>query len=258
MSEMASWFQMRAGDFSLAKGVAFLTDDDVIAWHEQHGIGRGDISWNNFVGHSGLMQVFNLPNRYTHHEGFVNMPDIIKKTILDGKMDKLFANAGNLDEATPEFIPMMRRLANLYPNVRYQLAHNPYKNYKGGPLTNLNQMKVGIRSKFKGSTIGELLRHPLCGEDSMLLALKECKDFMDEYSDCHHYHNMLDHDNVTPKVLRAIMQNGPYAEVRDKAKRLLAHYKPRTIGTEKEVKKALKNLKVKVVKRGKAKVRVLA
>jgi hypothetical protein len=204
------------------------------------------------------MQVFKLPNRYTHHEGFVNMPDIIRKTILDGKMDMLFAHAGNLEEATPEFIPLMKRLATHYSNVRYQLARNPYKNYKGGPITNLYQMKTGIRNHFKGSTIGELLRHPLCGEDSMMLALKECKDFMDEYTDAHHYHNMLDHENVTPKVLRFIMAHGPYSEVRDKAKRLLAHYQPRIVGTEKEVKKALKNIKVKVIKRGTAKVRVLA
>src|ERR1035441_5448508 len=107
MAEMASWFQ-------IDRGYIFLTDEDIIAYYDQKQDDHKSIDWNNMVGHYGIITVFGVPDEYHHHEGFVEMPDVIKKTILDRRMDMMFAHAGNLREATPEFIPLMKRLANRY------------------------------------------------------------------------------------------------------------------------------------------------
>jgi hypothetical protein len=247
MSEMASWFKTK-------DGYIFLTDEDVIAYHENMGSSSKEIDWNDFVGHGGLMQVFRIPDRgQTHHEGFVDMPDVIRKTILDGKMDMLFAHAGNLREATPEFIPLMERLANRFPKVKSQLRTNPFRVYKGkGQMTNLAHMKVGVERGFKGSTIGQLLRHPSCQEASMLVALKGASDYMDEHCDYHHYHNIIHHPNVTRKVLQYILRNISHSDVKSWA---LNRLKKLAITSRMRVKGA-KALKIKTIKRGKAKIRM--
>ena len=257
--EMASWFEIEEGsdadDFGVT-GVAFLTDQDVIAWHEAQGAGVKDINWNDMVGHHGLMKVFNLPNKYSHREGFVNMPLVIRKAVHDGKMDMLFAHADNLGEATPEFIPTMKRLANKYPRVGEYLKTNPYRNsHADTVVSNLEQMKIGVSEGFQGSTIGELIRHPLCGEEAMLLCLKSktARELMDSHSDRHHYRDMIKHGSVTRNVLNHIIETDSNSTVVSWAKERLAHYK----GIVKPAKmKSMDKIKVKTIVKGSARIRV--
>ncbi len=250
MSEMASWFKVK-------EGIIFLTDKDVIAYHDRAGSSTERINWYNFVGHGGMMKVFNIPDRgQTHHEGFVNMPDVIKKTILNGEMNMLFAHAGNLQEATPEFIPLMTRLAERFSNVREQLRENPYRTLKlkkGSTLSNFIQMKVGIDNNFKGSTIGRLLRSNTCQEESMMLALRKVRNFMDQYSDRHHYFNIINNPNVTKKVLRYMLDNVSHSDVRDGALDRMDALKGHPAVLKKV--KALSVLKIKTIKKGRAKIR---
>jgi hypothetical protein len=238
--EMASWFKTK-------EGYIFLTDEDIIAYHENNGESTESIDWNNFVGHGGLMRVFRIGDRgQTHHEGFVEMPDVIRKTALDGKMDMMFAHADNLNEATPEFIPLMQRLANRFPKVKRALAENPYVEWKGGKLTNAKQMKVGVERGFKGSTIGQLLRHRNCDEESMLIALKGATEYMDTMTDHHHYYNIIMHPRVTKVVLQYIISNVGHGDVQAWAQDRLKNFKVKRIAKM----KALTNLKVKTIKRG--------
>jgi hypothetical protein len=242
--EMASWFHVD-------EGYIFLTDEDIIAWHENQGAGTTSINWNDFVGHGGISKVFGV-NHSAHHEGFVGMPDVVRKTILDGKMDMMFAHATNLCEATPEFINMMKRLANRYPNVESQLVRNPYLNHNGQALTVLTQMEVGVKNKFVGSTVGKLIRHPMCKEDAMLVALKGATEFMDEQPDHHHYRDIITHPNITRKVLKYIKDNIKHSDVQGLVKQQMKTFKARNV--IKKI-KAFKKLEVKVVTNGKVKVR---
>lgn len=246
MPEMASWFEIEKGKF------AFLTDDDVIAWHENQGMGTKYIEWNNFVGHGGLMKVFGLPDKYQHQEGFVGMPEIIKRHIFDGKMNKLFSAAENLREATPEFIPLMRRLANGSPKVDDALMRNPYNRYGGPALGNEVQMQISIDNGFQGSSIGNLLRDPSCNAKSMMLALTKAMNLMEEQSDKHHYDNIIEHVNVTPEVLEFIISNVGHSRIVEKAKKYLQNWKKPA---------AVKALKIKgksvEIAKGNAKIRSL-
>lgn len=258
--EMASWFEIKEGsdadDFGVT-GVCFLTDDDIIAYHEMNGTNAKDIKWVDFVGHDGLMRVFNLPNKYSHREGFVNMPLVIRKAIHDGKMDNMFANADNLNEATPEFIPTMKRLANKYSRVADFLKVNPYRDAKADTVvSNLEQMKSAIKSGFSGSTIGELIRDPLCHEEPMLLCLQTAtaRELMDSHGDRHHYKDMINHPRVTRKVLAEIIKTEKHASVKAWANERLAHYKGVT-KVKKE--KGLDKLKVRTIIKGKAKIRIV-
>lgn len=254
MSEMASWFKTK-------DGYMFLTDEDVIAYYENRDCSTSSINWNDFVGHSGLMTVFKLPNEYYHHEGFVNMPDVIKKAALNGKMDKIFSHAGNLREATPDFIPMMKRLAQRSKHVREQLDRNPYKNYLNA-VSNKDQMRIGIENNFDGSTIGNLLRDDNCDEASMLLALSRATGFMDSHSDHHHYLNIIQHQNVTKKVLTYILDNIKHSNVQKWANERIGSLKSRRnlfVTRQNRLKKkldVLNTLKVKTIKKGSAKVRM--
>lgn len=246
MAEMASWFKIEDGGF------VFVTDEDVLAYHDQNGEDRSNIPWNDMVGHPGILKVFGIPDKYPHTEGFVHMPDVIKKHIFDGKMDTLFAHAGNLREATQEFIPLIKRLANRYPNVEAQLKSNPYRNYVGKILTFRDNMQVSIENGFVGSTIGELLRHEYCFEDSMLLALKDATKFMDESTDHHHYFNIVNNPNVTRKVLKYMLENIKHDDVvsvvRDKIKHIRAK------GAIRKMKK-IEKLQVQTIQQGKIKIR---
>ncbi len=241
MSEMASWFDFKDGKFS------FLTDDDIIAYHDRNGLNTRTIPWDDFVGHGGMMRVFNLKDKWTHEEGFVGMPLVIKKQILNGKMDMMFAHAGNLAEATPEFMPLMKRLANRFPNVAAQLKNNPYKDFKGdldAKMSNFAQMKVGVDNSFKGSSVGKLLRMDNCMEDSMLYALQGATSYMDMHADHHHYFQLMTHPNLTRKVLEYIVGNVKHQDVLDKAKEILVNFKdPKRVS----VKSIVKNIKVKTV-----------
>lgn len=210
MAEFASWFHVD-------EGYIYLTDDEVYAYQDQEGIEAQYIDWNNLVGHAGIMKVFGVPDKYHHYEGFVNMPQVIKKSLFDGRMDMLFGHAGNLREATPEFIPTMKRLANRFPNVESQLKSNPYKDYLGGPPPFKEQMVVGVKNGFNGSTIGELLRHPNCDEDSFILAMSDAKSYMEAHSDHHHYHDIIRHPNVTKKTLEYIISHIKHQDVQDAA-----------------------------------------
>ncbi|VVB50633.1 Uncharacterised protein [uncultured archaeon] len=244
--EMASWFEDKKG-----QGYIFLTDEDIIA---HHGGDKNGINWNDFVGHHGLMQVFHLPDAYNHYEGFVRMPDVIRKTILAGKMDMMFAHADNLCEATPEFIPMMHRLSSRYSKVASALSSSPYRDWhieKGKPTLHM-QMKVGIENGFKGSTIGEILRHPLCDEKTMFLALEGARELMDEYPEHHHYRNMVENQYVTKKVLNFILKNIPHVDVKEWAEARL-----KTCKDLKLTKVTLTRKKVKTVQIDKALVRSL-
>ena len=249
MSEMASWFETK-------DGFCFVTDDDVKAYHDQKGFESKDIDWNNFVGHYGIGKCFRMDlNRYTHHEGFVNMPNVIKQNIFDGKMDMLFAHASNLGEATPEFIPTMRRLANRFSNVREQLARNPYVRHTGkSKVTKEHQMMVGVKHGFKGSTIGNLLRHPCCSEKAMLIALKGATDYMDTHDDHHHYHNIIHHLHVTKTVLDYILKNIDHYDVKDWAKERLGNM-PKPV-TRYNPKMRAKRIKIKIIKKGHRKTMV--
>jgi hypothetical protein len=242
--EMASWFHEDGG-------YIFLTDEDIVAWHENQGAGREHINWNDFVGHGGITKVFGVNHR-AHHEGFVEMPDVIKKTIFEGKMDMMFAHASNLSEATPEFIPLMKRLANRFPFVEDQLVRNPYLNWKGQSLTILDQMEVGVKNKFTGSTVGKLIRHPMCQEDAMLVALKGATEFMDEHQDHHHYRDIIVHPNVTKKVLKYMVDNIKHTDVQTWAKQQMKRVKAKKVITKIQ---ALNKLEVKIVTNGKVKVR---
>lgn len=247
MAEMASWFQ-------IDKGYIYLTDEDILAWQEQNGIKDGDVPWNDFVGHHGIITVFGVEDRYVHHEGFVNMPQVIRRSILDGKMNTMFAHAGNLREATPEFIPMMKRLANRYPNVEAQLKRNPYLIRKIENASFQLQMEVGVQNGFTGSTIGQLLRHPECDEKSMLMALQGARTLMDEHSDHHHYKNIIQHANVTKKVLTYLLDNVSHTDVQELVKARML-----TIKTRRAKKQAVvAEMNIQVLVEGKAKVRTMA
>jgi hypothetical protein len=250
MAEMASWFHVNKGKPD--EGFIFLTDEDIIAWYDQRGEGRNAIDWNNMVGHYGIIHVFKTDHR-EHLEGFVNMPDVIRKTILDGKMDMMFAHAGNLREATPEFIPMMTRLANRFEKVEAQLKCNPYRNYRGQTFTLRDQMKIGVENGFTGSTIGEILRSDLCNEETMLIALKGAVKFMDEYTDHHHYHQIINNNNVTRKVLKYMLEHVPHTDVIEAVKLRLKTVKAKAMMQKA---KSIKRLQVQVTKMGDAKVRV--
>ncbi|VVB50635.1 Uncharacterised protein [uncultured archaeon] len=214
---MASWFETE-------KGFLFLTDGDVIAYNENRGVPKSQIDWNDYVGHDGLMKVFGLPNKWSHQEGFVSMPDVIRKMLFDGKMDFLFAHAGNLSEATPEFLPVFQRLAPRFPHVKNEMERNPYFQMflKSGRIPKLikslslhRQMQVGIKHDFKGSTIGQILRHPHCEERTMLLALstRKTREYMNEYSDLHHYFNIVHNLSTTKAVLEYIVKNIKHSRV---------------------------------------------
>ncbi len=243
MSEMASWFDFKNGQYS------FLTDDDIIAYHDRMELNTRTIPWDDFVGHGGMMRVFNLKDNWTHEEGFIGMPLVIKKQILNGKMDMMFAHAGNLSEAGPEFMPLMKRLANRFPNVANQLKSNPYKDFKGNvdmKLSNFAQVKVGVDNAFKGSSIGKLLRMDTCMEDSMLYILKGATSYMDVHSDHHHYFELMNHPNLTRKVLEYISGNVKHKDVLDKAKELLVNFKDRK---KVSLTKVVQNLKTKTVQK---------
>ncbi len=248
MSEMASWLHIDGG-------YVYCTDKDVIAYHEKEGEGVRSIEWDNFVGHYGIGKVFGVNlDRYYHHEGFTEMPDVIKKSIFNGDMDKMIQHAGNLEEATPEFIPILRRLANRSENVRSSLQDNPYKNWRGkGLLSNSLQMKVGIENGFTGSTIGNLLRSMTCDEKSMMIALRGAQDYMDEYSDHHHYHNIIENSNVTKKVLKYMLDQIEHGDVQRAVKQRLCGF--RTVKQRIIKVKNFKRLKTQTWMKGRVKVR---
>jgi len=79
----------------------FLTDDDIIAWHETNRQGQS-INWHDFVGHSGIIKILG-DNGGEHKELFPIHPDIAK-AIREGKMDKMMRLGGwanlNLDNDT--------------------------------------------------------------------------------------------------------------------------------------------------------------
>jgi hypothetical protein len=226
------------------------------------------------------MRVFHIPDRnQTHHEGFVGMPPVIKKQIFDGKMDMLFAHAGNLHEATPEFIPTMKRLASRFRNVKAQLADNPYVDFQDKIISNLDQMKIGVKRGFKGSSIGNLLREEGCTEEAMMVALLGARDLMDSHSNHHHYHDIINNRFVTKNILQYILKNIPFADVQENAVKRLTGFvqvklpsQPSTkelrmeqakIEADKAKKiqlkiERVKKMKIKIIKRGKAKIRVTA
>lgn len=198
MSEMASWFKTR-------DGIIFLTDEDIIAWHEQRGKGTKEIEWRDFVGHQGICQVFNL-NTYAHKhiEGFEGMPGIIKKSILDGKMDMMFAHADNLKEATPEFIPLMQRLATRFEKVKRQLANNPYNLITKNCMPDIEmRMSYAVKHKFDGSTIGNLLMHKRCTPKATLEALKGFPEHFDKLP--HLYYTILNNKRSDAAVCNQIL-----------------------------------------------------
>jgi len=217
MAEMASWFNTE-------EGVVFLTDDDVYAHQDYHDRRDSEIPWNNLVGHAGILTVFKVPDKYPHTEGFVDMPDVIKKHIFDGKMDMLFAHAGNLREATPEFIYTMKRLANRFPNVESQLGSNPFRKIIGN-ITLKQQLELCAEHGLTGSTIGAILRQPTCDEDTMLVALQKARYYLDQYGNNQHYFDIIKHRNVTKKVLAYIINNIGINEVNSLATNTLATFK---------------------------------
>jgi hypothetical protein len=247
MAEMASWFQ-------IDKGYIFLTDEDIIAYYDQRQDDHKSIDWNNMVGHYGIITVFGVPDKYHHHEGFVEMPDVIKKTILDRRMDMMFAHAGNLREATPEFIPLMKRLANRYPHVEEQLQRNPYLCYNADHASFQTQMEIGVQNGFTGSTIGQLLRHVACNDKAMMLALRGARELMDSHSDHHHYRSIIDHANVTKAVLRFILDNIPHKDVQDLALARLKTVKRKAVQKQAVV----AEMNIQVLVDGKTKIRTLA
>jgi len=249
MSEMLSWFKTK-------DGFLFLTDDDVISYHENKGNNTEYIKWDDYVGHSGLMKVYNLPNIHAHQEGFVGMPLVGRKAILDGKMNKLFAHAGNLREATPEFIPLMRRLAVRSRNVAEQLENNPYRHCDGIVVSNAKQMEIGVKNNFKGSTVGNLLRDSNCDEKSMLIALEGARELMDEHTDHHHYHHIVYHENVTKHVLKYILDHVNHQDVREWVMDRLPTLRSRR---KRIIKTAAnyKDLKVRTIRKGRAKIRAI-
>jgi len=248
MPEMASWFET-------PEGYIHLTDEDIIAYHEQDGAGSKAINWDDYTGHGGLIKVFHLKDEHHHHEGFVRMPDVIKKQVFNGKMDMMFAHSGNLNEATPEFIPTMVRLAKRFKRVADALKINPYKDYapeKGG-LSLYKQMQIGIENNFVGSTIGEILRSPLCDDKTMILAMTKAKRLMDEYTDHHHYRNIVENPSVSKVILKYLIEVVKHPDVSSWAEEKLKNYSSMKLSRV-----SLAKMRVKTVKQGKALVRSIA
>jgi hypothetical protein len=123
-------------------------------------------------------------------------------------------------------------------------------------LTNFKQLEIGIKSGFTGSSIGELLRHPACTEEGMMLALTNPSSvqYMNDSGDNHHYANIIDHRNITKKVLRFIVDNSKNEPVVAYAKDKLSGFVVRKARRMKR----LQELKIKTIRRGKAKIRVAA
>jgi hypothetical protein len=250
MAEFASWFKTK-------DGYIFLTDDEVYAYQDQEGIDDENINWFNLVGHAGIIRVFNIADKHHHYEGFVGMPTVIKKNLFDGRMDMLFGHAGNLREATPEFIPTMKRLANRFPSVEDQLQRNPYKHYLGRTFSYKEQMEIGVANGFNGSTIGELLRHPDCDQDSMIVALQGAVSYLEAHSDHHHYFDIIRHPNVTKKVLQYIVGHVKHKDVTDVALEALKNPSvKKTVRKAKDYRKMTE--KVEKYKEGQALVRTIA
>jgi hypothetical protein len=258
MPEVGSHFKTT----SVPGGIIFLTDADVVAYYENKGHSVQSIDWNDFTGHQGIIRVFRITKEYYHHEGFIGMPPVMKKMILEGKADRIFSHCENLREATPEFIPMMRRLAVHSRNVANQLEVNPYNrvvplngNERNWKLSLTTQMRVGIKHGFTGSTIGNILRAEGCPEEAMLVALNSAKTrrYMDGYEDHHHYLDIVANPYTTKKVLQFLLTDVKHEDVRVAAKlRIKGPVKKATIL------RFTKSFRVKTVTRNGVKIRVKA